>query len=47
MLSRIDLATNMDVSLVNVLRSDAFADGYVHRWTIPETTLAQVIAGRI
>lgn len=46
MLSRIHLARNIDVSLVNVMRTDAFADGYVHRWTIPETTIAQVIAGR-
>lgn len=46
MLSRIHLAKNIDVSLVNVMRTDAFTDGYVHRWTIPETTIAQVIAGR-
>src|SRR5271154_1908744 len=44
--SRIQLARNIDVSLVNVMRTDAFADGYVHRWTTPETTIAQVIAGR-
>ena len=45
-LSRCLLAKSIDVSLVDVNRMDSFADGYLHRWTIPETTIAQVIAGR-
>jgi len=46
MLSRHLLARNIDVSLVDVMRMDSFPDRYLHRWTIPETTIAQVIAGR-
>jgi len=45
-LSRCLLARNIDVTLMDVMRMDSFADGYLHRWTIPETTIAQVIAGR-
>ena len=40
------LAGNLEVSLHYAHRKGTFPDGHFHEWTIPETTVAHVIAGR-